>query len=52
MTSGWSRRVLERGDFKSLETLEEKILVYIQFYNQTAKPMKWKCEKMPKKLKI
>jgi len=50
--SGLSRRVLQRGDFKSLKKLEEKILAYIQFYNQTAKPMKWKCEKMPQKLKI
>jgi transposase len=44
--SGLSRRVLRRGNFDSVATLEKKILEYIAFYNQTAKPMKWKCRKM------
>jgi hypothetical protein len=49
--SGLSRRVLKRGDFDSVDSLETKILDYIQFYNQTAKPMNWKCKCLPKKLK-
>jgi hypothetical protein len=48
--SGLSRRVLRRGDFDSLETLQKRILAYIEFYNQTAKPMKWKCKGLPKNL--
>jgi hypothetical protein len=45
--SGLSRRVLRRGDFDSLETLQKKILAYIEFYNQTATPMNWKCKGLP-----
>ena len=45
--SGLSRRVLARGDFDSVASLRKKILNYIAFYNQTATPMKWKCEKLP-----
>jgi hypothetical protein len=41
--SGLGCRVLHRGDFHSVDVLEEKILKYIEFYNQTAQPMKWKC---------
>jgi hypothetical protein len=42
--SGLSSRVLRRGNFVSVDLLKEKILNYIEFYNQTAKPMKWKCD--------
>jgi transposase len=49
--SGLSRCVLHRGDFNSLESLNAKILNYIGFYNQTATPIKWKCERMTKMLK-
>ena len=42
--SGLSTRVLQRGNFDSLDMLKTKILDYIDFYNQTAKPMEWKCE--------
>ena len=42
--SGLSRRVLRRGDFKSVKDVEEKILKYISFYNTTARPMKWKYD--------
>jgi len=42
--SGLSRRVLQRGNFVSVDSLKEKILNYIEFYNQTASPMKWKCQ--------
>jgi len=47
--SGLSRRVLHRGNFDSVQTLEEKIGNYINFYNQTAKPMKGKYKGLPKK---
>ena len=50
--SGLSRRVLHRGNFDSVQTLEKKIGNYINFYNQTAKPMKWKCKGLPKKYLI
>jgi hypothetical protein len=45
--SGLSRLVLQRGNFKSMEILEEKIAKYIEFYNQTAVPMKWMCKAVP-----
>jgi hypothetical protein len=35
------RRILWRGDFDSIATLEVKIHRYIELYNQNAKPMKW-----------
>jgi len=50
--SGLSRLVLRRGNFNFADVLEEKILKYIAFYNQTATPMKWKCKGMPKKYLI
>ena len=40
--SGLNRRILARGNFRSVDELKAKILRYIDFYNQTAKPMKWK----------
>ena len=39
--SGLSRRVLRRGNFKSVDQVQEKITEYITFYNKTARPMKW-----------
>jgi hypothetical protein len=42
--SGLSRRVLRRGDFKSVKNVNEKILEYIAFYNTTARPMKWEYD--------
>ena len=37
-----TRRLLKRGNFKSLEALEERIKKFIQFFNETmAKPFKW-----------
>jgi transposase len=32
------RRALKRGDFPSLEALRERIVAFIAYYNQTAKP--------------
>ncbi|HTI15994.1 MAG TPA: transposase [Dictyobacter sp.] len=35
------RKLLKRGSFVSVETLEAKVLAFIGYYNQTAKPFKW-----------
>ena len=42
--SALSHRVLRRGNFTSVDSLKNKIANYIQFYNQKAKTMKWKCK--------
>ena len=37
-----ARRVLRRGNFRSVSDLREEILAYIAYYNRTrAKPYKW-----------
>lgn len=42
------RKVLRRGSFSSLEDLREKVLAFIDYYNQTmAKPFRWTCEGKP-----
>jgi len=35
------RKLLKRGSFASIEELEAKVLAFICYYNQTAKPFKW-----------
>ena len=35
------RRVLKRGNFPSLEALHARILAFIAYFNQTAKPFRW-----------
>jgi transposase len=35
------RRVLKRGNFVSVEELRARILAFIDYFNQTAKPFKW-----------
>ncbi len=35
------RRVLKRGNFASVEELRTRILAFIDYFNQTAKPFKW-----------
>ena len=35
------RKVIKRGDFKSIDDLKDKILKFIEFFNITAKPFKW-----------
>ena len=35
------RKLLKRGSFVSVEELEAKVLAFIGYYNQTAKPFKW-----------
>ena len=37
-----SRRLLKRGQFKSTDELKERILKFIEFFNETlAKPFRW-----------
>ena len=36
-----TRRVLRRGDFASRQDLIDKILAFIETYNDTAKPFRW-----------
>ena len=35
------RRVLKRGDFRSTEELQARILAFIEYFNKTAKPFQW-----------
>lgn len=43
-----TRRLLKRGNFKSLEHLQERILKFIDFFNDTmAKPFKWTYKGRP-----
>jgi hypothetical protein len=35
------RRVIKRGNFTSLDDLRSKILDFIAYFNQTAKPFRW-----------
>ena len=35
------RRVLKRGNFASVAELRARILAFIEYFNQTAKPFKW-----------
>ena len=35
------RRVIKRGNFPSVEALRERILAFIAYFNQTAKPFRW-----------
>ena len=46
--SGLSRRILSRGDFRSVAELNTAILNYITYYNTTARPMNWKYDGTPK----
>jgi len=35
------RRVIKRGNFTSPDDLQAKILAFIEYFNQTAKPFRW-----------
>lgn len=35
------RRVIKRGNFTSVDDLQAKILAFIEYFNQTAKPFRW-----------
>ncbi len=40
-----ARKLLKRGNFRSLADLKEQILAFIAYYNQTmAHPFKWMCQ--------
>ena len=41
------RRALKRGNFPSLEALRERILAFIDYWNQTAKPFQWTYKGCP-----
>ncbi len=41
------RRALRRGNFPSLAALRERILAFIAYYNQTAKPFQWTYKGRP-----
>ena len=41
------RRALKRGNFPSLEALRERILAFIAYWNQTAKPFRWTYKGCP-----
>lgn len=43
-----ARKILKRGNFRSLEELEERIKTFIDFFNRTmAHPFKWSCTGVP-----
>ena len=42
-----TRRALKRASFPSLEALRERILAFIEYYNQTAKPFRWTYKGRP-----
>jgi hypothetical protein len=35
------RRVIKRGDFSSVDDLRQRILDFIAYFNQTARPFRW-----------
>jgi len=35
------RRVIKRGNFTSVEDLQARIVAFIEYFNQTAKPFRW-----------
>jgi transposase len=42
-----ARRVLKRGDFASTDALRERILAFIAYCNQTARPFRWTYKGRP-----
>ena len=42
-----ARRVIRRGNFASTDALRERILQFIAYFNQTAKPFKWTYKGRP-----
>jgi transposase len=42
-----ARRVLKRGNFASTEALRERILAFVDYFNQTAAPFKWTYKGRP-----
>lgn len=44
------RRVIKRGNFTSLDDLRTKILAFIAYFNQTARPFRWTYAGRPLKI--
>ncbi len=42
-----ARRVLKRGNFASLDTLQQRIRDFIAYHNRTARPFKWTYKGRP-----
>lgn len=42
-----ARRVLKRGNFASTEALRERILAFVDYFNQTAAPFQWTYKGRP-----
>jgi transposase len=41
------RKLLKRGSFTSVDDLQQKVLAFIAYYNQQAKPFKWTYQGKP-----
>jgi len=48
------RKLSQPNHFTSLEVLAQTIMVFIAYYNETAKPIQWSCtvEKLEQKLGV
>jgi hypothetical protein len=44
-----ARRLLKRGEFRSVEDLVAKVMVFIADYNRTARPFRWTYDGRPLK---
>jgi transposase len=44
-----ARRLLKRGEFRSVEDLVAKVTAFIADYNRTAKPFRWTYDGRPLK---
>ena len=44
-----ARRLLKRGEFRSVEDLVGKVMAFIDNYNRTAKPFRWTYDGRPLK---
>jgi hypothetical protein len=43
----FARRALKRGNFASADALRDRILAFIAYFNQTARPFKWTYKGRP-----
>jgi len=44
----WARKIIQRGNFTSATDLEEKIIAFIENYNEhLTKPYKWTYTRKP-----
>ena len=49
LSSILARRLLKRGEFRSVEDLVAKVMAFIADYNQTATPFRWTYDGRPLK---